>query len=61
MMYEHYHFTRNPIVEDHVFFLESKCIRCRFTVLAHSVEELVEAEKDIARYRFLQIHLFEAC
>jgi hypothetical protein len=49
MIYEHYDFTRNPIVEDHVFFLESKCIRCGFTVLAPSVEELVEAGKKLRR------------
>ncbi len=45
MVYEHYDFTRNPIIEDHAFFLESKCIRCGFTVLASSIEQLREAEK----------------
>jgi hypothetical protein len=45
MVYEHYDFIRNPIVEDQVFFLEAKCIRCGFTVLERSLEELLEAEK----------------
>ena len=45
MVYEHYDFTRNPIVEDQVFFLESKCIRCGSSVWASSLEELLEEEK----------------
>ena len=45
MVYEQYDFTRNPIVEEEVFFLESKCIRCGSSVLAPSVEELLEEEK----------------
>ena len=45
MVYEQYDFTRNPIVEDQVFFLESKCIRCGSSVLARSLEELLEEEK----------------
>jgi hypothetical protein len=45
MVYEHYDFTRNPIVEDQTFFLESKCLRCGLTVLAPSIEELLEEEK----------------
>ena len=45
MMYEHYDFTRNPIVDDHAFFLESKCIRCGFRLSAASIEQLIEAEK----------------
>jgi len=45
MVYEHYDFTRNPIVEDQEFSLESKCIRCDFSVLARSLEELLEEEK----------------
>jgi ribosomal protein S27AE len=45
MVYEQYDFTRNPVVEDQVFFLESKCIRCGSSVLARSVEEILEKEK----------------
>jgi hypothetical protein len=45
MDYQEYDFTRNPVVEDKAFFLESKCIRCGFTVLARSIEELLEEEK----------------
>jgi ribosomal protein S27AE len=45
MVYEQYDFTRNPIVEDQVFFLESKCIRCGSSVLAGSLEELLAEEK----------------
>jgi hypothetical protein len=44
MVYEGYDFTRNPIVEAQAFFLESKCIRCGFTVLATSLDELLEEE-----------------
>lgn len=45
MVFEHYDFTRNPIVEDQEFFLESRCIRCGSKVLAPSMEELLEEEK----------------
>jgi len=45
MVFEQYDFTRNPIVEDQVFFLESKCIRCGSSVLARSLEELLQEEK----------------
>jgi ribosomal protein S27AE len=45
MVYEQYDFARNPIVENQVFFLESKCIRCGSSVLARSLEELVKQEK----------------
>jgi ribosomal protein S27AE len=45
MVFEQYDFTRNPVVEDQVFFLESKCIRCGSSVLARSREELLEEEK----------------
>lgn len=45
MVYEHYDFTRNPIVQDQAFFLESRCVRCGFEVLAQSIEELLEEEK----------------
>jgi hypothetical protein len=45
MVYEQYDFTRNPIVEDQEFSLESKCIRCGSSVVARSREELLEEEK----------------
>jgi hypothetical protein len=38
-------FIRNPIVENQVFFLESKCVVCGFSILASSIEELIEHEK----------------
>jgi len=44
MVYEQYDFARNPIVADQVFFLESKCSRCDFSVLASSLEELLREE-----------------
>jgi len=40
-----YDFTRNPVVKNHVFFLESKCASCGFSILARSIEELVELEE----------------
>jgi ribosomal protein S27AE len=45
MVYEQYDFARNPIVENRIFFLESKCIRCGSSVLARSLEELLQEEK----------------
>jgi hypothetical protein len=45
MVYEQYDFARNPIVANQVFFLESKCRRCEFSVLASSLEELLKEEK----------------
>ena len=45
MVHENYDFTRNPIVKDHAFFLESKCIRCGFIVSAPFIEQLIEEEK----------------
>ena len=44
MVYEQYDFTRNPIVEDQEFSLESKCIRCGSSVVARSLEELLQEE-----------------
>jgi hypothetical protein len=44
MVYEQYDFTRNPIVEDQEFSLESKCIRCGCSVVAGSLEELLQEE-----------------
>jgi len=45
MVYEQYDFARNPVVENRVFLLESKCIRCGSSVLARSLEELLKEEK----------------
>jgi hypothetical protein len=45
MVYEQYDFARNPIVENQVFFFESKCIRCGSSILASSLEELLEEEE----------------
>jgi hypothetical protein len=45
MVYEQYDFARNPIVEDQEFSLETKCSRCDFSVLARSLEELLQEEK----------------
>jgi hypothetical protein len=42
---EEYDFTRNPVVQNQVFFLESKCVKCGFSVLARSIKELVEHEE----------------
>jgi hypothetical protein len=33
MLFEEYDFTRNPIVQEEVFFLESKCVPCGFSIL----------------------------
>jgi hypothetical protein len=44
MVYEQYDFARNPIVANQVFFLQSKCSRCEFSVLARSLEELLQEE-----------------
>ena len=44
MVNEEYDFIRNPIVADRAFFLESKCIRCDFAVLARTLDELLEEE-----------------
>ena len=45
MVYEQHDFARNPIVEDQEFSLESKCRRCGFSVVARSLEELLQEEK----------------
>jgi hypothetical protein len=44
MVFDAYDFTRNPVVRDESFFLESKCVACDFSILAPSIEKLVEAE-----------------
>jgi hypothetical protein len=55
MVYEQYDFARNPIVEDQMFFFESKCMRCGSSVLAPSLEELLEEEeRHRAEYRVMR-------
>jgi hypothetical protein len=48
MDFKEYDFTRNPVVQNEDFFLESKCASCGFLILARSIDELVEQE---AAYR----------
>jgi hypothetical protein len=43
--FKDYDFTRNPVAQNQVFFLESKCALCDFSILARSIEELIEHEK----------------
>jgi hypothetical protein len=38
-------FIRNPVVQNQVFFLESKCALCGFSIATRSMEELIEHEK----------------
>lgn len=44
MEFNEYDFTRNPVVQNEVFFLQSKCGACGFSVLVRSLEELTEHE-----------------
>ena len=45
MEFKEYDFIRNPVVQNEVFFLQSKCGACGFSVLVRPLEELVEHEK----------------
>src|SRR5207245_1312937 len=45
MEFEESDFIRNPVVQNEIFFLESKCVSCRLSILAQSIEELVELEE----------------
>jgi hypothetical protein len=45
MEFKEYDFTRNPVVRSEVFFLQSNCTACGFSILVRSVEELLEHEK----------------
>ena len=40
-----FEFTRNPVVQNEVFFLQSKCTARGSSILVRSVEELIEHEK----------------
>jgi hypothetical protein len=45
MEFKEFDFTRNPVVQNEVFFLQSKCTACGSSILVRSVEELIEHEK----------------
>lgn len=45
MEFEESDFIRNPVVRNEIFFLESKCLSCSLSILARSIEELVELEE----------------
>jgi hypothetical protein len=45
MKFKDHDFIRNPIVQNQIFFLESKCAFCGLSILTPSIEELVELEK----------------
>ena len=44
MEFKEYDFTRNPVVQNEIFFLQSKCTACGSSILVRSVEELIEHE-----------------
>jgi len=43
--FKEYDFIRNPVVQNEVFSLQSKCGACGLWVLLRSLEELIEHEK----------------
>ena len=45
MGFKEFDFSRNPVVQNEVFFLESKCVACDCLILARSIEEVVELEE----------------
>ena len=45
MEFEEFDFIRNPMVQNEMFFLESRCVSCSLSILAPSIEELVELEE----------------
>ena len=45
MEFEESALIRNPVVQNEIFFLESKCVSCSLSILAKSIEELVELEE----------------
>jgi hypothetical protein len=45
MEFREYDFMRNPIVRNEIFFLESKCVSSCDSLLAHSIEELLELDE----------------
>ncbi len=44
MEFTEHDFTWSPVVQNEAFFLESKCASCSFSILARSIDELVEQE-----------------
>jgi hypothetical protein len=45
MEFEESDFIRNPVVQNEIFFLESKCVSCSLSILAQSIEEVVKLEE----------------
>jgi len=45
MEFEKSDFIRNPVLQNEIFFLESKCVSCSLSILAPSIEEVVELEE----------------
>ena len=45
MEFEESDFIRNPVAQNEIFFLESKCVSCNLSILAQSIEELVDLEE----------------
>ena len=45
MEFREFDFTRNHVVQNEVFFLQSKCTACGSSILVRLVEELIEHEK----------------
>jgi len=45
MEFEESDFIRNPVVQNEIFFLEAKCASCSLSILAQSIEELIELEE----------------
>ena len=45
MEFEESDFIRNPVVQNEIFFLESKCASCSLSILAPSIEEVAELEE----------------
>jgi hypothetical protein len=45
MEFREYDFMRNPVVQNELFFLESKCVSCGDSLLARSIEELRDLEQ----------------
>jgi hypothetical protein len=44
MEFGEYDFMRNPVMQNEIFFLESECASCGFSILARSIDELIEQE-----------------
>lgn len=42
---EKYDFVRNPVIQNQVFYLESTCASCGFSISSRTIEELIEQEE----------------